>query len=158
MPKPRNGNNLTISHTDNNRCNTSKINFVWVQDSERHACATTGIDCVSTRIQDRISGCCGKIVTGGHGVTVTVESWTHIKFSVNGDTTVEELETQIKDIMKNRGSGILFCWDNCKRTLAEYSLTAISPETFPQWAMAWRTVSPSANVFSISDNIFGLML
>jgi len=40
----------------------------------------------------------------------------------------------------------------------EEDLTAISQESFPQWAMAWRTVSPSASVLSISDNIFGLML
>jgi hypothetical protein len=68
-----------------------------MQDSERHACAATGIDCISTRIQDRISGCGGKIVTGGHGVTVTVESGTHVKSSMNGDTALEEPERQIKD-------------------------------------------------------------
>jgi hypothetical protein len=99
MPQARDGGNHTICCADYNWRDAGKIYFVWMQDGERHACATTGIDCISTCIQDRISGCCGKIVTGGHGVTVTVESWTHIKFSVNGDTTVEELETQIKDDM-----------------------------------------------------------
>ena len=39
-----------------------------------------------------------------------------------------------------------------------FSGSVIQCNSTPQWAMAWRTVSPSASVLSISDNIFGLML
>jgi hypothetical protein len=53
-----------------------------MQDSERHAGAATGIDGVSTRVQDRISGLRRKIMTGGDGMVVTVERWTHAGPSV----------------------------------------------------------------------------
>jgi hypothetical protein len=80
MSQARDGDNLAIRCADYNWRDAGKIYFVWMQDSERHACATTGIDCISTRLQDRISGCGGKIMTGGHGMAVTIESWSHVKF------------------------------------------------------------------------------
>jgi hypothetical protein len=52
-----------------------------MQDSERHAGTATGIDGVSACLQDFISGCGSKIVTGGNGMAVTVECWAHIKSS-----------------------------------------------------------------------------
>jgi hypothetical protein len=53
-----------------------------MQDSERHAGTATGIDGVSTCVQDRISGLSSKIMTGGDGMAVTVERWTHAGSSV----------------------------------------------------------------------------
>jgi hypothetical protein len=81
MSKSRNGNNLTTSHTDDNRCNTGKTDFIGVQHGEGHACGATGIDGVPPRLQDFISGCGSKIVTGGNSMAVTVECWAHIKSS-----------------------------------------------------------------------------
>jgi hypothetical protein len=52
-----------------------------MQDSERHAGTATGIDGVSTCVQNRIPGSSGKIMTGGDGMAVTVECWAHMKSS-----------------------------------------------------------------------------
>jgi hypothetical protein len=55
-----------------------------VQHGERHTCSAPCIDGVPPRLQDFISGCGSKIVTGGNGMTVTVECWAHIKSSAWG--------------------------------------------------------------------------
>jgi hypothetical protein len=54
-----------------------------MQDSERHAGTATGIDGISTGIQDRIPGSSGKIMTGGNGMAVTVECWAHMGSSAS---------------------------------------------------------------------------
>jgi hypothetical protein len=50
-----------------------------MQDGERHAGTATGIDCVSACVQYCVAGFSSKIVTGGHGMTVAVERWPHVK-------------------------------------------------------------------------------
>jgi hypothetical protein len=81
MSKPCNGNNLTTRRADNDRGDTGKTDFIGVQHGERHSCGTPGIDGVPARLQNFISGCGSKIVTGGNGMAVTVECWAHIKSS-----------------------------------------------------------------------------
>jgi hypothetical protein len=81
MSQARDRDNLAICRPDYDWRDTSEIYFVWMQDSERHACTTTRIDRVSTCVQDRISRLSSKIMTGGHSMAVAVKRWAHVKSS-----------------------------------------------------------------------------